>query len=232
MSTRVYVGNIPYDTRERDLENFFRKFGRIHEIFLKNGYAFVEFDDSRDADDAVYELNDRKLLGRRVSVEIAKGKPRPRADTRKAPPTRTDYRLIVENLSSTISWHDLKKYMGKAGEVAYADAHNIHRNEGIVEFTSYDDMKYAIEKLDNTDLNGRKIRLTEDVKAKSKRDRSRSRSPRTSRRRSHSKEKDSRSRSRSRSLSKQRDNKSPSRSRSPSVKRSRSPSRSPSKAKD
>ena len=36
---------------------FFKGYGRIREILLKNGYGFVEFDDYRDADDAVYELN-------------------------------------------------------------------------------------------------------------------------------------------------------------------------------
>ena len=39
------------------------------------------------------------------------------------PPTRTDYRLIVENLSSRVSWQDLKGYMRQAGEVTFADAH-------------------------------------------------------------------------------------------------------------
>ena len=49
---------------------------------------------------------------------------------------RTNYRLIVENLSSSVSWQDLKDYMRKAGEVNYADAHKNRQNEGIIEFTS------------------------------------------------------------------------------------------------
>jgi len=46
---RVYVGNIPSDTRERDVEKFFKGYGRLNEIVVKNGYAFVEFDSSRRA---------------------------------------------------------------------------------------------------------------------------------------------------------------------------------------
>lgn len=40
-------------------------------------YGFVEFEDNRDADDAVYELNGKELCGERVVVEHARG---PRRD--------------------------------------------------------------------------------------------------------------------------------------------------------
>ncbi|GJQ71332.1 putative nucleic acid binding protein [Trypoxylus dichotomus] len=172
VGTRVYVGGLPYGTTERDLERFFRGYGRMRDVLIKNGYGFVEFDDHRDADDAVYELNGKKLLGERVTVEKARGTPRGRdqwssrndyrSHERYGPPTRTNHRLIVENLSSRVSWQDLKDYMRQAGEVTYADAHKQHRNEGVVEFASYSDMKNALEKLDDTEINGRRIRLVED----------------------------------------------------------------------
>ncbi|KYM96312.1 Serine-arginine protein 55 [Cyphomyrmex costatus] len=57
---------------------------------------------------------------------------------------------------------DLKDYMRQAGEVTYADAHKQRRNEGVVEFATYSDLKNAIDKLDDTELNGRRIRLIED----------------------------------------------------------------------
>ena len=34
-------------------------------IILQNGFCFVDFVDYRDADDAVYEMNGRDLLGDR-----------------------------------------------------------------------------------------------------------------------------------------------------------------------
>lgn len=111
-ATRVYVGNLYHDTRERDLEKFFKGYGRLRDVFLKNGYGFVEFEDPRDADDAVYELNGRELLGERVTVEHARGPSRNRRgfgggdrfygrERRPAwldkygPPQRTEYRIIV-----------------------------------------------------------------------------------------------------------------------------------------
>ena len=65
MATRVYVGGLSHRCRERDIEKFFRKYGKLREISMKNGYAFVEFDDYRDADDAVYECNGRDMMGDR-----------------------------------------------------------------------------------------------------------------------------------------------------------------------
>ncbi|CAH0382656.1 unnamed protein product [Bemisia tabaci] len=131
VGSRVYVGGLPYGCREKDLEKFFKGYGRIRDILLKNGYGFVEFEDNRDAEDAVYELNGRPLMGERITVERARGTDRSRRgfggggrfggggggygggrrrtpDTfRYGPPRRTDYRVIVENLSSRISWQSV-----------------------------------------------------------------------------------------------------------------------------
>ncbi|XP_075729051.1 serine-arginine protein 55-like [Rhipicephalus microplus] len=69
--TRVYVGHLSYRVQERDLERFFRGFGKIHEDLLKNGFGFAEFDYYCDVDDAVYELKGQELDGERVVVELA-----------------------------------------------------------------------------------------------------------------------------------------------------------------
>src|SRR5690348_14004578 len=95
-SSRVYIGHLSSKASERDVEHFFRGYGKIRDVVLKNGFGkqnarrsdsalyiylyrsigFVEFDDSRDADDAVYELNGKELLGDRVIVEISRRGPR------------------------------------------------------------------------------------------------------------------------------------------------------------
>uniref|UniRef100_A0A8C5AGJ5 Serine and arginine rich splicing factor 6 n=1 Tax=Gadus morhua TaxID=8049 RepID=A0A8C5AGJ5_GADMO len=70
---RVYIGRLGPRVREKDVQRFFGGYGKLMEIDLKNGFGFVEFDDNRDADDAVYELNGRDLCGERVVVEYARG---------------------------------------------------------------------------------------------------------------------------------------------------------------
>ncbi|XP_072122053.1 serine/arginine-rich splicing factor 5-like isoform X3 [Mobula birostris] len=123
MSCRVFIGRLSPHARERDVEKFFKGYGRIKEIDLKNGFGFVEFEDHRDADDAVYELDGKELCSERVTVEHARARPRggrgggryqgrfsprrPRSEARNGPPVRTDNRLIVENLSSRVSWQPL-----------------------------------------------------------------------------------------------------------------------------
>ncbi|MBN3286468.1 SRSF5 factor, partial [Polyodon spathula] len=179
---RVFIGRLSPNARERDVEKFFKGFGHIKEINLKNGFGFVEFDDLRDAEDAVYELNGKELCSERVTIEHARSR-RGRGGGgagggrgggggggggggRYGPPVRTEHRIVVENLSSRISWQDLKDMMRKVGEVTFVDAHRSNKNEGVVEFASRSDMKNALDKLDGTELNGRKLKLTEECKRK------------------------------------------------------------------
>jgi len=48
----VYVGNLPDDVRERDIDDLFHKYGRIRAVDIKTPsrpppFAFVEFSDRR-----------------------------------------------------------------------------------------------------------------------------------------------------------------------------------------
>ncbi|KAE8674306.1 Serine/arginine-rich splicing factor RSZ22 [Hibiscus syriacus] len=56
----VYVGNLDPRVSERDLEDEFRVFGVIKAVWVARrppGYAFIDFDDHRDAEDAIRELD-------------------------------------------------------------------------------------------------------------------------------------------------------------------------------
>jgi RNA recognition motif-containing protein len=58
-STRVYVGNLPLDVTEKEIDDIFYRYGKIDAIDIKGGregtsrFAFIEFADPRDAREAV-----------------------------------------------------------------------------------------------------------------------------------------------------------------------------------
>lgn len=260
LDSRIYIGNLPPDIRNKDLEDLFYKYGKIKYIDLKNRrgppFAFIEFDDALDAEDSIKGRDGYNYDGYKLRVEIQKG---PRNATSKplnrgGPPTkRSDYRCIISGLPPTGSWQDVKDHMRIAGNVCYADV--FKDGTGVVEFVRYDDMKYAVKSLDHTKFRSHEgetsyISIKSDYMRKKSssrsysRSRSRSFSPRKySRNRSYEKERASPSyspvrRSRSRSSDNDRISKrsySRSKSRSPRRRsykhRSRSISRSRSRSR-
>ncbi|KAK0416810.1 hypothetical protein QR680_012697 [Steinernema hermaphroditum] len=166
---RVYVGNLPPDVRTKDVEDLFVKYGKIMFVDLKNRkgppFAFVEYDDPRDAEDAVRSRDGYDFDGYRLRVEFPRGAGprgpggRPLYDDRgyryggrgsrgSDRQRRTNYRVHVSGLPSSGSWQDLKDHMREAGDVCYADV--FRDGTGIVEYVRSEDMKYAIRKLDDT----------------------------------------------------------------------------------
>lgn len=71
-NTRLYVGHVSSRTRTRDLEDLFGRYGRVRYVDMKHEFAFVEFSDPRDADDARYHLDGREFNGSQLIVEFAK----------------------------------------------------------------------------------------------------------------------------------------------------------------
>lgn len=75
--SRVYVGNLPADIRQRDVEDLFFKYGRVVEIDLKHpqrppAFAFVTFDRFQDAEDAVRGRDGVEYEGLRLRVEVSR----------------------------------------------------------------------------------------------------------------------------------------------------------------
>ena len=73
MTCELFIGNLNPDARMRDLENCFGRYGKIVRSDLKRTFAFIQFQDRRDAEEAIRKENNRKLLGSMMTVEWAKG---------------------------------------------------------------------------------------------------------------------------------------------------------------
>uniref|UniRef100_K9IHP8 Serine/arginine-rich splicing factor 1 n=1 Tax=Desmodus rotundus TaxID=9430 RepID=K9IHP8_DESRO len=172
---RIYVGNLPPDIRTKDIEDVFYKYGAIRDIDLKNRrggppFAFVEFEDPRDAEDAVYGRDGYDYDGYRLRVEFPRsgrgtgrggggggggGAPRGRYGP---PSRRSENRVVVSGLPPSGSWQDLKDHMREAGDVCYADVYR--DGTGVVEFVRKEDMTYAVRKLDNTKFRSHEVGYT------------------------------------------------------------------------
>jgi RNA recognition motif-containing protein len=77
---RLFVGNLPYQTMESDLQSYFSQAGVVTSINVmfdkvtgkSRGFAFVEFASSGDATKAVEQFHNKDFQGRSLTVNIAK----------------------------------------------------------------------------------------------------------------------------------------------------------------
>src|SRR6186713_1855923 len=83
MGRRLYVGNLPYETGETDLQDLFARAGNVESVKVMRdmatgrarGFAFVEMSTDEEAAKAINELNDFQLGGRGLTVNEARPKP-------------------------------------------------------------------------------------------------------------------------------------------------------------
>jgi cold-inducible RNA-binding protein len=84
MNTKLYVGNLSFDTTENDLQDLFATHGPVSEVNLitdrmsgrSRGFAFVTMGTPESAQAAVQALAGKELGGRALTVNEA----RPRED--------------------------------------------------------------------------------------------------------------------------------------------------------
>lgn len=86
---KVYVGELGNNARKNELEDAFSYYGPLRNVWIARnppGFAFVEFEDARDAEDSVRGLDGRSICGRRARVELSNGKS---ARGYRGPPSRS-----------------------------------------------------------------------------------------------------------------------------------------------
>jgi cold-inducible RNA-binding protein len=84
MGTKLYVGNLSFNTTEGDVQRLFETAGRVASCNLivdkftnrSRGFAFVEMGSEEDAQKAIADFHGRDLDGRKLTVNEA----RPRED--------------------------------------------------------------------------------------------------------------------------------------------------------
>ncbi len=82
MSRKLYVGNLPYETGEVELQTLFARAGHVERVTVMRdaatgrgrGFGFVEMSSDDEAQQAISELNDYQLGGRGLKVNEARPK--------------------------------------------------------------------------------------------------------------------------------------------------------------
>ena len=78
--SRLFVGNLSYQTMENDLQEYFSQAGVVTSVNLmldkftgkSRGFAFIEFSNSEEANKAVEMFHGKELQGRSLTVNIAR----------------------------------------------------------------------------------------------------------------------------------------------------------------
>ena len=83
MARKLYVGNLPYEVGEADLQTLFAAAGTVETVNVMRdmatgrarGFAFVEMGSEDEARTAITQFNDYSMGGRNLTVNEARPKP-------------------------------------------------------------------------------------------------------------------------------------------------------------
>src|SRR5438874_13628455 len=83
MGRKLYVGNLPYETGEAELQELFARAGTVETVKVMRdmatgrarGFAFVEMSTDEEAQKAITQFNEHQIGGRSLTVNEARPKP-------------------------------------------------------------------------------------------------------------------------------------------------------------
>jgi len=102
---KVYVGNLGNNGSKSELERVFQYYGTLKNVWVARnppGFAFVEFEDQRDAEDAVHDLDGRTICGVRARVEMSSGAGRGRGGDRRGGDRNGDRRYGRDRIFASL----------------------------------------------------------------------------------------------------------------------------------
>ncbi|XP_071382307.1 serine/arginine-rich splicing factor 10 isoform X3 [Centroberyx affinis] len=80
-NTSLFVRNISDESRPEDLRREFGRYGPIVDVYIPldfytrrpRGFAYIQFEDVRDAEDALHNLDRKWVCGRQIEIQFAQG---------------------------------------------------------------------------------------------------------------------------------------------------------------
>ncbi|KAA8492148.1 putative RNA-binding protein [Porphyridium purpureum] len=179
-NTRVFVGNLSWETRWQGLKDHMRAAGNVShaEVFIdasgrSAGCGVVEYETPEEADAAIHTLTDSQLDGRAIFFGAPGGGGggfnRDRFEQEKG------RKVVVLNLPFTCRWQHLKDiFRTSGGNVIRADIimGQDGRSKGIgtVLFETEEEAQRAIDEMNGAEVDGRLIEVRMDRGPQPRRD--------------------------------------------------------------
>ncbi|KAH9710263.1 30S ribosomal protein 2 [Citrus sinensis] len=173
---RVYIGNIPRNIDNDELTKIVQEHGAVEKaevIYDKytgrsRRFAFVMMKTVEDANAVIEKLNGTEIGGREIKVNITE-KPLVQVDLSLLQAEDSNfvdspYKVYVGNLAKTVTSEMLKKCFSEKGQVLSAKVLRVPGTSkssgfGFVTFSSEEDAEAAISSLNNSLLEGQRIRV-------------------------------------------------------------------------
>lgn len=158
----LFVKNLPYRLTEDEMREVFENALEIRIVMNKEGnskgMAYVEFKTEAEANKALEEKQGTEIDGRAMVIDFTGEKSH--QEHQKGGGERESKTLIVNNLSYAASEETLQELFKKASSIKMPQT-NQGRPKGyaFVEFPTTEDAKEALNSCNNTEIEGRAIRL-------------------------------------------------------------------------
>ncbi|XP_043931624.1 RNA-binding protein 4.1-like [Protopterus annectens] len=142
---KIFVGNIPSGTTQEELKELFEKYGQVNECDILRNYGFVHMEKEDEAQKAISSLHKSSFKGTVLTVELSTTK------------MRNATKIYVGNVASTATTSRIKELFEKFGRVVECD---IVKDYAFVHMAKEREAMHAIESLNNTVLEGKKLFVT------------------------------------------------------------------------
>ncbi|XP_068020015.1 nucleolin [Melanerpes formicivorus] len=158
----LFVKNLPYRITEEEMREVFENAVEIRMVMNKEGsskgMAYIEFKSEADANKALAEKQGTEVDGRAMILDYTGEKSH--QEHQKGGGDKESKTLIVNNLSYAASEETLQEVFTKASSIKVPQT-NQGRSKGyaFVEFPTVEDAKAALNSYNNTEVEGRVIRL-------------------------------------------------------------------------
>ena len=157
----LFIKGIPKKTTPREVYEYFLQFGDISSCKINedehgnhNGYGYITYYRGEDAQRAIDETKDKKIFDTN-NLEICHFQKK----NERIINSNDNQKIYIKNLPEKYTVDELTKLCSEYGKVEncniYSD--NLCQNFGIIQFSSENEAKDAIDKLNGKKLDGKKI---------------------------------------------------------------------------